>query len=351
MPSASVTLDVDGHKVKVSSPERVCFPKVGITKLQIVEYYLAVGKGILGAVRDRPTTLERWPKGVIPLDPAEPAGPANGDFFYQKHVPKGLPAYAETVDITFPSGRSGTEICPSNLATVVWAAHMNTITFHPWPVTRAAVDQPDQLRIDLDPQPGTDFTDAVRAGDVLREVLAEHDLHGFPKTSGGRGLHVYVPIRPQWSFVETRRALIAIGREMERRTPELVTLSWWKEERGERIFIDYNQMARDRTIASAYSVRANDRATVSAPLTWDELADAAPDDFTVRTMPARFAEVGDLHARVASAQPGDLASLLELSAKQESDLGLGDLPYPPDYPKMPGEPPRVQPSRKNPANW
>ena len=238
-------------------------------------------------------------------------------------------------------------MAPSELAVVAWAANLGTLTFHPWPVLGDDVESPDQLRIDLDPQPGTDFDDAARVAPRVRELLAEHGLEGTPKTSGGRGIHIFVPIEPRWSFVEARRATIAFGRELESRMPSEVTMKWWKEERGQKIFIDYNQMARDRTIASAYSIRTNPRATVSAPLRWDEVGDVAPDDFTVRTMPARFAELGDLFAPlVARATPRySIASLLELADRQEVEEGLGDMPYPPEYPKMPGEPKRVQPSK------
>jgi DNA ligase D len=335
--------EVDGHAVRVSSPGKPYFPELGITKSDVVRYFLAVGDGILGALRDRPTTLERWPGGVVEGAKLATRADSRGDAFYQKRVPKGAPPFVETARITFPSGRPADEVCPTTLAVVVWAVNLGTLTFHPWPVRRPEVDRPDQLRIDLDPQPGTDFRDAVRVAGELRALLAELGMTGFPKTSGGRGLHVYVPIEPRWTFVEARRALIALGRELARRMPDDVTVDWWKEERGERIFIDFNQMARDRTIACAYSVRPTPRAQVSAPLTWDELPDVAPADFTVLTMPGRFAEVGDLHAAVAT-EAHSLEPLLEMVARDEAE-GLGDLPYPPEYPKMAGEPKRVQPSR------
>ncbi|MDM8084593.1 non-homologous end-joining DNA ligase [Cellulomonas cellasea] len=343
----AVELDVQGRTVRVSSPDKVYFPARGLTKLDVVEYFLSVGDGILGALIDRPTTLERWPKGVFEGAKMATRADSTGDAFYQKRVPQGAPEYVETARIAFPSGRTADEVCPTELAVVAWAANLGTITFHPWPVSRADVEAPDQMRIDLDPQPGTDFTDAVRVAPVVREVLHEMGMEGWPKTSGGRGLHIFVPIEPQWTFTQARRATIALGREVERRLPEQVTMHWWKEERGRKIFIDYNQMARDRTIASAYSVRANPRATVSAPLRWDEVADAHPDDFDVTTMPARFAEVGDLFAAL-SAVDGPAYSirpLLDLADKDERDHGHQDLPYPPEYPKMPGEPKRVQPSK------
>jgi len=305
------------------------FPDRGFTKRDVVEYYLAVGDGILRALRERPTTLQRFPEGV------------GGEMFFQKRVPqRGVPPWLDTAEIAFPSGRKAVELCPTDLAHVVWAAQMNTIVFHPWPVRRAHVDNPDELRIDLDPQPGTDFADAVTVAGTVREVLDELGWIGYPKTSGGRGLHVYVRIRPQWSFIDVRHAAIALAREVASRRPDLATTAWWKEERGERVFLDFNQMARDRTIACAYSLRANQRATASTPLTWDELPDVEPDDFDLRTVPARFAKIGDPHEGIDDTAH-DLSPLLEWYERQ----GAQDMPYPPDYPKMPGEPKRVQPSR------
>jgi DNA ligase D-like protein (predicted polymerase) len=342
--SNATTLDAGGRELRVSSPDRVMFPATDrtapVTKLDIVEYYLAVEDGIMRALQRRPTTLERWPRGVYPgmvLSTREKGG---GDAFYQKRVPKGAPDYLQTARIQFPSGRDADEICPTEIAVVGWCAQMNTITFHPWPVRSADVDHPDELRLDFDPQPGTDFEDAAIAAAAARELLGELGMVGFPKTSGGRGVHVYVRIEPRWTFIDVRHAAIAFGRELERRLPDSVTTKWWKEERGERVFIDYNQNARDRTIASAYSVRPKPGATVSAPLTWEELPEVAPEDFTVASMPARFASVGDRHAAIDD-EAYSLEPLLELYERD----GLGDLPYPPDYPKMPGEPKRVQPSR------
>jgi DNA ligase D len=341
--SAATNVDAAGREVRVSNPDRVIFPPTersdAVTKLDIVEYYLAVGNGILRALHRRPTTLERWPKGVHPGIVVSTREKGGGDAFFQKRIPRGAPDYVETARIAFPSGRHADEICPTELAVVGWAAQMGTITFHPWPVRREDVDHPDELRLDLDPQPGTDFADAVRAAAEARKLLDELGYVGFPKTSGGRGVHIYVRIEPRWTFTDVRHAAIAFGRALERRLPGEVTTKWWKEERGERIFIDYNQNARDRTIASAYSVRPKPGAPVSAPVSWDELAEVAPEDFTVATMPARFAEVGDRHAAI-----DDVAHSLEplLDLYEE---GEGDMPYPPDYPKMPGEPKRVQPSR------
>lgn len=337
-------LEVGDRDVRVSSADRVIFPATEktaeITKGEIAEYYVSVGDGIMRALRERPTTLERWPKGVHPgmiLSTRERGG---GDAFYQKRVPKGAPPYLETAHITFPSGRTADEICPTELAVVAWCAHMGTITFHPWPVRRADVDHPDELRIDLDPQPGTDFADAVAIAAEARTLLKELGYTGYPKTSGGRGIHIYVRVEPKWTFTDMRHAAIAFGRELERRRPDEVTTKWWKEERGERIFIDYNQNARDRTIASAYSIRPKPGGTVSTPVEWDELPEVTPEMFTVATVPARFAERGDLHAGIDDLHH-DLTPLLEMYARDEE----GDMPYPPDYPKMPGEPKRVQPSR------
>lgn len=342
--SEAVELDVGGRTVRVSSPDKPYFPERGFTKLDVVSYFLSVGEGILAALRNRPTTLERWPGGVVDGATLSTRQDHRGDAFFQKRIPKGAPAWVESARITFPSGRTADEVCPTELAVVAWAANLGTLTFHPWPVNRADVDRPDQIRIDLDPQPGTDYADAVRVAHDVRALLSELGMEGFPKTSGGRGLHIYIPIQPRWEFTEVRRAVIALGRELERRRPSLVTMSWWKEERGEKIFIDYNQMARDRTIASAYSIRPNPRATVSAPLRWDEIDDARPADFDLATMPARFAEVGDPHAGLADAAYG-IEPLLELAERDARERDAGDLPYPPDYPKMPGEPMRVQPSR------
>jgi DNA ligase D len=348
MAKAPVTLlDAGGRELKVSNPDRVIFPATErtaeVSKLEIVEYYLAVEDGIMRALRRRPTTLERWPKGVHPgivLSTREKGG---GDAFFQKRVPMGAPAYVETARIEFPSGRTADEVCPTEVAVVGWAAQMGTITFHPWPVRREDVDHPDELRLDLDPQPGTDFEDAARAALEARALLEDLGYAGFPKTSGGRGIHIYVRIEPRWSFTDVRHAAIAFGRELERRMPGQVTTSWWKEQRGERIFIDYNQNARDRTIASAYSIRPKPGAPVSAPLSWEELPGVAPEDFTVATMPTRFAEGGDRHATIDDVAHS-LEPLLELYERDAAE-GLGDMPYPPDYPKMPGEPKRVQPSR------
>jgi DNA ligase D len=345
--SQETIVDAGGRDLRVTNPDRLIFPateRTGeVSKLDIVNYYLAVDAGIMRALGRRPTTLERWPKGVHPgivLSTRERGG---GDAFFQKRVPKGAPDYVETARIQFPSGRHADEVCPTEVAVVGWAAQMGTITFHPWPVRSTDVDHPDELRLDLDPQPGTDFADAVRVAGEARALLDELGYKGFPKTSGGRGVHIYVRIQPRWTFTDVRHAAIAFGRELERRMPAEVNTKWWKEQRGERIFIDYNQNARDRTIASAYSIRPKPGAPVSAPLAWEELTEVAPEDFTVATMPARFAEAGDRHAAIDDSADS-LQPLLDMYERDEAE-GEGDMPYPPDYPKMPGEPKRVQPSR------
>lgn len=340
-----IEIDVEGIPVRVSNPERPLFDDVGITKREMIDYYLSVGPGILRALRDRPTTLERWPGGVRPgVEISQRMGPAK-EAFYQKRIPKGAPDWVNTARITFPSGRFADEVCPDKLAVIAWAANLGTITFHPWPVRKADVDSPDELRIDLDPQPGTDFKDAVRVAQMAHELLDELGYRGFPKTSGGRGIHIYLRVEPRWDFIDMRHAAIAFGRELERRAPDLVTTKWWKEERGEKIFVDYNQNSRDRTIASAYSIRPRPGAPVSTPVLWEELPDIVPSDFTVRTVPERFARIGDLQAQIDDVA-FDMAPLVEMYERDVRDHGLEDMPYPPDYPKMEGEPLRVQPSRR-----
>ena len=325
-------LTVGDREVRLTSPDKVWFPGPGITKREVVEYYRAVSGPLLGVLFERPTNLKRYPDGV------------EGEPFYGKRLPKGAPDYAETARVTFPSGRTAESLCPTEAAVLVWAANMGTFDFHPWPVRRADTDRPDELRIDLDPQPSTDFADAVAVAGVLREVLDEAGLVGWPKTSGGRGVHVFARIAPTRDFIDVRHAVIAIARRVARRMPERATVDWWKEERGERVFLDYNQAARDRTIASAWSVRGRPRATVSMPLRWDELPDVVPEDFDVRTVPGLLAERGDPHAEMDAAV-GDLDLACDWYAADERDHGLGELPYPPEYPKMAGEPMRVQPSR------
>lgn len=334
MPKApALEYEVGNRSVRLSSPDKIYFPDRGFTKQDVFEYYLAVSEPMLRYMRDRPTMLQRFPDGL------------DGEMFFQKRVPtRGVPDWITTAEIKFPSGRKADELCPKEPAALLWAAQMGTIVYHPWPVRAPATENPDELRIDLDPQPGTDFADAVKVAGLARTVLDDAGLVGHPKTSGGRGIHIYVRIKPDWSFVEARRAAIAFARELERRDPKLITTAWWKEERGEQVFIDYNQMARDRTIAAPYSLRANPRATVSTPVTWDELTQVEPNDFDLRTVPARLAEVGDLYTGMDDVRH-DLGTLLEWWDRDERDRKLGEMPYPPDYPKMPGEPMRVQPSR------
>jgi DNA ligase D len=327
----AIELQVGERTVRVSSPSKVYFPDRGITKRQVVEYYLAVAEPLLRAVGERPTTLKRYVDGVT------------GEAFYAKRIPKGAPDWVQTAKITFPSGRTADEVCPTEPAVLAWAANLGTFDFHPWPVRRADVDHPDELRIDLDPQPGTDFADAVRVALVLRDVLDELGIRSFPKTSGGRGIHVLARIRPEWDFIDVRHAVIALGREVERRIPDQATTAWWKEERGERVFLDYNQAARDRTIASAWSVRGTPRATVSMPLTWEKLPSVDPNDFDVLTAPGWLAEHGDALAGIDDQAHG-LETLLDWYAADDR----GEMPYPPDYPKMAGEPKRVQPSKARP---
>ena len=347
MPGDAVDLEVSGREVRVSSPDRVIFPSskhgAQVTKLEVVEYYAAVGEAMLLALYERPTTLERWPKGVFEGAVIATRQDNRGDAFYQKRIPQGAPPWVETARISFPSGRTADEVCPTEPAVFAWAAHMGTITFHPWPVRRGDVDHPDELRIDLDPQPGTDFADAVRVGEQAEALLGELGMTGFPKTSGGRGLHIYVRIEPRWTFTDVRHAAIAFGRELERRMPGRVTTRWWKEERGETVFVDYNQNARDRTIASAYSLRPRPGAPVSTPLQWNEVPDADPRELNLHTVPGRLATVGDPMAAIDD-HAYSLDTLLEWYERDERE-GLADMPYPPDYPKMPGEPMRVQPSR------
>jgi DNA ligase D len=329
--SPFVELDVGGRIVKVTNPDKVFFRTRGETKLDLVRHYLTVGDGIVRALYERPTQLKRHPDG------------AEGEAIYQKRVPEKRPEWIETARVRFPSGRHADELCVTELAQVVWAANLGTLDFHPWPSRRRDVEHPDELRIDVDPQPGTNFADARRVAVAVREVLEEIGFVGWPKTSGNRGIHIACRIEPRWTFPEVRRCALAFAREVERRLPKLVTTAWWKEERGKRVFIDYNQNARDRTIASAYSVRARPDATVSAPVRWDELPEVETEDFTIATMPARFAELGDLQAGIDDAVC-DLRVLLEWVERDEQE-GAGEAPYPPNFPKMPGEPPRVQPSR------
>jgi DNA ligase D len=335
MSTSEAYVDVAGRQVRISSPGKIYFPDAGITKLDLARYYAAVADGALRALAERPVALNRFPDGL------------GGSSFYMKHAPKGLPDWVRTVRVTFPSGRAGNEVCVTEAATIVWAVQLGALELHPWPVRSTDPDHPDELRVDLDPQPGVGFAAAVEAALEARALCEQLGLRPFVKTSGGRGLHLLVRIEPRWSFVQARRAVIALARELERRRPDLVTTSWWKEERGERVFVDFNQMARDRMLAAAYSTRARPDAAVSMPVRWSELPDVTPGDFTARTVPALLAARGDAHAEI-DASAFALDGLLEMAERDEHDRGLGDLPYPPDFPKMPGEPKRVQPSKARP---
>jgi DNA ligase D len=335
MASERITLTVPGpagdREVGLSSPNRVIWPELGITKHELAEYMIAVSGPFLAANGDRPVTLERFPDAV------------GGESFFSKNPPKGAPDYVESVTVTYNSGRRHPQLVLTETAATLWAVQMNTIVFHPWASLTANTDNPVELRIDLDPQPGTGIAEAVPAAHGLREVLREAGLEPWIKTSGNRGLHVFCPIEPTHEFLDVRHAVIAAARELERRMPDRVTTKWWKEERGERVFVDFNQANRDRTMAGAYSPRALAGATVSTPIDWDELDAVDPASFTVRSIPARLAEHGDPWAGLLE-RPGRIDTLLQW---WERDLaaGLGELPFPPEFPKMPGEPPRVQPSR------
>jgi DNA ligase D-like protein (predicted polymerase) len=326
-----VILELDGREVRFTSPSKPFFPEVGITKLGLCEYYLEVADPILAHLRNRPTTMKRFRDG------------AHGEFFFQKRVPKGAPEWLEQMTLSFPSGRSANFLLCQDRAHMAWALNLGVIDWNPWPVRAPDGDHPDELRIDLDPTPGsTEWNDVRDVALCVREVLEEHGLTGYPKTSGSRGIHVYVRIEQRWDFTEVRRAALALAREVERRMPGRATSKWWKEERV-GVFLDYNQNARDRTIASAYSVRPNPRALVSAPLTWDEVPDAELGDFSVATVPARVKKLGDPSAGLHE-HAGSLEGLLDLAARDEAE-GLGDAPWPPNFPKQKDEPTRVQPSR------
>lgn len=336
MAAKATSLSVPGPQgvrdVRISSPDRVLWPESGFTKLDLANYIVAVGAAFIAANGNRPLSLQRFPGGI------------DGEQFFSKNPPKGAPDYVRDVMVVYPSARSHPQLVIDEPAAAVWAVQMNTVVFHPWPSLASDPDNPDQLRIDLDPQPGTGFDDAVPAATALREVLAEAGLEAFVKTSGNRGLHVFAPIEPVREFQDVRHAVIAAARELERRMPAKVTTSWWKEERGEKVFVDFNQANRDRTMAGAYSPRALPHAPVSTPITWDELETVDPRDFTVETVPQRLAETGDPWAAFGRSQ-GSIDTLLQWW-QRDLDNGLGELPFPPDYPKMPGEPPRVQPSRR-----
>ena len=324
-------LHVNGREVAVSNPSKVLFPEAGYTKLDLVRYYLAVADGALRAAGGRPNVLVRYPNGI------------GGEFFYQKRAPESRPPWIEVVTLSFPSGRTAEEVVPRDAATLAWMANLACLELHPHPVRAEDVDHPDELRVDLDPVPGVEWTQVREVAGVVHATLSDFDLVGWPKTSGSRGMHVYVRIRREWTFTQVRRAALAFAREVERRAPSLATSKWWKEERH-GVFLDYNQNAKDRTIAAAYSVRPNAQARVSAPLDWNEVGLCDPRDFTMKTMPDRFVEIGDPHTDM-DRHACSLERLLELSARQERE-GLGDAPWPPQYKKQAGEPPRVQPSKR-----
>jgi bifunctional non-homologous end joining protein LigD len=322
---------VADREVAITNPRKVLFPEAGYTKLDVVKYYLAVAEGALAGAGGRPNVLVRYPNGI------------HGEFFYQKRAPQSRPDWIEVVTLSFPSGRTAEEVVPRDAAAFAWMANLACLELHPHPVRADDLDHPDELRVDLDPVPGVEWTQVREVAQVVRGTLDDLGLVGWPKTSGSRGMHVYVRIERRWTFGEVRRAALALAREVERRAPTLATSKWWKEERH-GVFLDYNQNAKDRTIAGAYSVRPRPDARVSAPLAWEEIASCDPADFTLSTMPARFAAMGHRHADM-DRHPCSIERLLELSARHEKE-GLGDAPWPPHYKKQSGEPPRVQPSRR-----
>jgi bifunctional non-homologous end joining protein LigD len=331
MPDRKEIVEVAGRTVTVSNPGKVYFPRTGHTKMDLVRYYLSVADGALTGVRDRPMVLKRFVNG------------AEAEAFFQKRAPSSRPDWLETVVLSFPSGRTAEEIVVTDAAGLAWVANLGCIDLNPHPVRADDIDHPDELRVDLDPVPGIEWPQIVRVALVAREVLADFGLTGWPKTSGSRGIHVYSRIEPRWTFTEVRRAAVALAREIERRAPQDATARWWKEERH-GVFVDYNQNAKDRTVASAYSVRPTPDARVSAPLSWDEVPDCDPAAFTIDTMPGRYARLGDLGAGIDAAV-GSLAGLLELAATDEA-AGLPDAPWPPHFEKQAGEQPRVQPSKR-----
>jgi bifunctional non-homologous end joining protein LigD len=328
---ASELLSIAGREVRITHPEKPYFSKqVKLSKLDVVRYYLSVAEGALGGIRDRPLVLKRFVDG------------AEGEAFYQKRAPSDHPEWLRTVTLAFPSGRTAEELVVDDPAGLAWVVNLGCIELHPHPVRSADLDHPDELRVDLDPGPGVSWNDVRTVSLEVKAFLEEMGLRGWPKTSGSRGMHIYARIEPRWTFSEVRRAAVALSRAVERRIPALASSKWWKEERH-GVFLDYNQNAKDRTTCSAYSVRPLADARVSTPLGWDEVPDCDPADFTVLTVPARFAKQGDPHAGM-NEEPGSLERLLELAAVDES-AGLGDAPWPPHFRKMEGEAPRVSPSR------
>jgi bifunctional non-homologous end joining protein LigD len=323
-------IEAAGREVRVSNPGKVFFPERGVTKLDLVNYYLQLAEPVINHLRDRPTVLKRYVDG------------AAGDPFFQKRVPDSAPPWIQTATVTFPSGRSARELLPNDAAHLVWGINLGVIDWNPWPVRKQDLDHPDELRVDLDPTPEASWDDVRRVAMVVHDVLGDNGLIGWPKTSGSRGIHVNVRIHPEHGFTDVRRAALALAREVERRAPELATSKWWKEERH-GVFVDYNQNARDRTVASAYSVRPTPDARVSTPLMWDEVPDVEPGELRVDTVPERVIRHGDPSSEI-NAQPGSLDRLLELVQRDEEE-GLGDAPWPPHFRKQRGEPKRVQPSR------
>ena len=321
---------VAGREVSVSNPHKVLFPRAGYTKLDLVRYYIAVAEGALRGAGGRPNVLVRYPNGI------------DGEFFFQKRAPASRPEWIEVVTLSFPSGRTAEELVPRDAAALAWMANLACLELHPHPVRADDLDHPDELRVDLDPVPGIEWRQLQEVARIVRATLDDVGLGGWPKTSGSRGIHVIVRIEPRWTFLEVRRAALALAREVERRAPALATSKWWKEERH-GVFIDFNQNAKDRTVASAYSVRPQPDARVSAPVTWEEIDECNPADFTMATVPARLARIGDPHTGI-DGRPCSLEPLLDLAARHERE-GLGDAPWPPQYRKQPGEPSRVQPSR------
>ena len=330
----AVELEVAGRTVWVRNPDKVYFPAAGHTKLDLVRYYLAVAEGTLRGIRNRPMALKRYPDG------------ADGEFFYQKRAPANRPPFVRTVTLSFPSGRTADEVVVDEAAGLAWVVNLGCIDLHPHPVRADDLDHPDELRVDLDPVPGVPWSTVRHVALVAREALEAVGLVGWPKTSGSRGIHINVRIERRWTYPEVRRAALALARDIERRAPSLATSKWWKEERH-GVFVDYNQNAKDRTVASAYSVRPTPDARVSMPLRWEEVPTVEPEAFTLATVPRLVAEQGDAAAGIDEVA-GSLEALLELAARHEAE-GLGDAPWPPHYRKQPGEPPRVQPSRRRTA--
>jgi len=331
MPTRKEILEIGGREVAVSNPDKVYFPKAGHTKMDLVNYYLAVADGALRGVAGRPMALKRFVDG------------AEGEAFFQKRAPENRPDWIDTAELTFPSGRTADEVVLREAAGLAWVANLGCIDLNPHPVRAEDLDHPDELRVDLDPVPGIEWSQIREVAIVCREALEAVGLVGWPKTSGSRGIHINVRIEPRWTYPEVRRAALALARDVERRAPTLATSKWWKEERH-GVFLDYNQNAKDRTVASVYSVRPLPDARVSMPLRWEEVPDVVAEDFTLATVPGLYASRGDAGAGIDDAV-GSLEALLELSARDEAE-GLGDAPWPPNYAKQAGEPPRVQPSRK-----